>query len=310
MSLIKTTLSTVQMEALCGVDDSNLQLISTMLDADIAVSKSNFKCKEKSKSLQLEAVIRKLSNIVRQQSTVVTEEQTKKVLHEVLVDKKYDMQSIEHKISSRRIEPKNDSQATYMQLIEDNQLVIGLGSAGGGKTLIAVAKAVEAFEREEVDKIIICRPSVATEDIGYLPGSAEEKLDPYLRPIYDSLEYLLGVQKVKKMKEMNQIEVAPIAFMRGRSFNRAFCILDEAQNCTPEQLQMFLTRLGFGSKAVVAGDMAQTDIKGNNALTDARTILKDIPSVAFHVFNKDDVVRSGLCQRIVEAYEKHGRVIA
>ena len=193
-----------------------------------------------------------------------------------------------------------------MSQIQAHDITFGIGPAGTGKTYLAVASAVDSFERGNVKRIVLVRPAVeAGERLGFLPGDLSQKVDPYLRPLYDSLYDLMGYEKVGKLFERGTIEIAPLAYMRGRTLNDAFIILDEAQNTTPEQMKMFLTRMGFGSRAVVTGDNTQIDLaKGQKSgLKEAEVILKNVKGVAFTQFKSEDVVRHPLVQRIVNAYE-------
>ncbi|NMG48806.1 AAA family ATPase [Azoarcus communis] len=197
-------------------------------------------------------------------------------------------------------------QVEYLRNIQDHDITFGIGPAGTGKTYLAVASAVDAFERDLVERIILTRPAVeAGERLGFLPGDLAQKVDPYLRPLYDALYDLMGFDRVTKLFERGSIEVAPLAFMRGRTLNNAFIILDEAQNTTPEQMKMFLTRIGFGAKAVVTGDLTQVDLpRGNRSgLLEAREVLGKVRGLAFTEFQKEDVVRHPLVARIVEAYD-------
>jgi phosphate starvation-inducible PhoH-like protein len=204
--------------------------------------------------------------------------------------------------------PKTTGQRRYVEAIRDNDITFGIGPAGTGKTYLAVACAVDALERDAVQRIILVRPAVeAGERLGFLPGDMAQKVDPYLRPLYDALYDLMGYDKVAKMFERQAIEIAPLAFMRGRTLNHAFIILDEAQNTTREQMKMFLTRIGFGSKAVITGDVTQIDLpKGTvSGLVEAQTVLKKVRGIAFTFFDAADVVRHPLVQRIVNAYDRH-----
>ena len=203
---------------------------------------------------------------------------------------------------------RGPNQARYMQSMRDNDLCFGIGPAGTGKTYLAVASAVEALERDTVRRIVLVRPAVeAGERLGFLPGDLSQKVDPYLRPMYNALYEMLGFERVGKLIERHVIEIAPLAFMRGRTLNEAFVILDEAQNSTVEQMKMFLTRIGFGSRAVVTGDVTQTDLPASklSGLRHAAEVLKDMEGVAFTFFTAKDVVRHPLVQRIVEAYQRH-----
>ena len=197
-------------------------------------------------------------------------------------------------------------QVAYLKAIQEHDITFGIGPAGTGKTDLAVASAVDAFERDLVQRIILTRPAVeAGERLGFLPGDLTQKIDPYLRPLYDALYDLMGHDRVAKLYEKHAIEIAPLAFMRGRTLNNAFIILDEAQNTTPEQMKMFLTRIGIGAKAVVTGDVTQIDLpRGQKSgLREAMDVLADVRGIAFTHFKKEDVVRHPLVARIVEAYE-------
>ncbi len=208
------------------------------------------------------------------------------------------------------LEGRTPNQRQYLRHILDHDLSFGIGPAGTGKTFLAVACAVDALERSAVQRIVLTRPAVeAGERLGFLPGDLAQKVDPYLRPLYDALYDLMGFDRVTKAFERQTIEIAPLAFMRGRTLNHAFVILDEAQNTTPEQMKMFLTRIGFGSKAVVTGDTSQIDLpKGQDSgLVQAESVLKKVRGVAFTRFTAADVVRHPLVARIVEAYDRAAR---
>lgn len=203
---------------------------------------------------------------------------------------------------------RTPTQVNYLRNILEHDITFGIGPAGTGKTYLAVACAVDAFERENVQRVILTRPAVeAGERLGFLPGDLAQKVDPYLRPLYDALYDLLGFDRTQQLFEKQIIEVAPLAYMRGRTLNNAFVILDEAQNTTPEQMKMFLTRIGFGSKAVITGDITQIDLPANqkSGLIDALNVLKDVKNIARIYFSSMDIVRHPLVARIVEAYEKN-----
>ena len=214
------------------------------------------------------------------------------------------------KIRTRRgyIRPKGFTQARYVKNIRTHDVNFGVGPAGTGKTWLAVACAVEALEQDEVRRLVLVRPAVeAGEKLGFLPGDLSQKIDPYLRPMYDALFEMLGIEKVNRLIEHNVIEVAPLAYMRGRTLNDAFILLDEAQNTTVEQMKMFLTRLGFGSRAVITGDITQIDLprQQNSGLKHVLGILKEVPGISFTWFQGQDVVRHELVKKIVAAYEHH-----
>jgi len=199
-------------------------------------------------------------------------------------------------------------QNAYIRQIQEYDITFGIGPAGTGKTYLAVAGAVDALERDLVKRIVLVRPAVeAGERLGFLPGDLVQKVDPYLRPLYDALWDLMGFDKANRAFERQMIEVAPLAFMRGRTLNHAFIILDEAQNTTPEQMKMFLTRIGFGSRAVVTGDVTQIDLQRHqkSGLVEAREVLKDVRGIAFTEFQNDDVVRHPLVARIIDAYDAY-----
>jgi phosphate starvation-inducible PhoH-like protein len=210
----------------------------------------------------------------------------------------------------RVVSPRNLAQKMYLQAINDFDIVFGVGPAGTGKTYLAVAAAAAALNDKQVKRIVLCRPAVeAGERLGFLPGDIAEKINPYLRPLYDSLYDIIGFEKVEKLMERSVIEIAPLAFMRGRTLNDSFIILDEAQNTTPEQMKMFLTRLGFGSTAVVTGDITQVDLPDGkkSGLREVRRILEHVEDLKFFDFSDRDVVRHPLVAKIVTAYDRNDR---
>ena len=206
----------------------------------------------------------------------------------------------------RVIRPKTLGQKMYVDAIEENTIVFGIGPAGTGKTYLAMAKAVQALQRKEVSRIILSRPAIeAGERLGFLPGSLNDKIDPYLRPLYDALNEMMDPEIVPKLMASGTIEVAPLAYMRGRTLNDSFVVLDEAQNTTPEQMKMFLTRLGFGTRMVITGDATQMDLpRGASGLRDVESILGGVDDIAFVKLSNRDVVRHSLVARIVKAYEQ------
>jgi phosphate starvation-inducible PhoH-like protein len=210
----------------------------------------------------------------------------------------------------KNVVPKSQNQRRYIQAIRDSDLVFGIGPAGTGKTYLAVAMAISLLNEKRIERILLCRPAVeAGEKLGFLPGDIAAKVDPYLRPLYDALYDMLEMDRIERLLERGTIEVAPLAFMRGRTLNDAFIILDEAQNTTTEQMKMFLTRIGLDSKAVVTGDVTQVDLPSGkvSGLVDAQEIVAGIPGIDVVCFDQADVVRHPLVQRIIQAYEKRGR---
>lgn len=213
--------------------------------------------------------------------------------------------------AKRFVAPKSAAQKAYLEAIQTYDIVIGIGPAGTGKTYLAMAMAVAALTRKEVSRIILARPAVeAGEKLGFLPGDMYAKVNPYLRPLYDALYDMMDMERANRLVERGEIEIAPLGFMRGRTLNDSFVILDEAQNATAEQMKMFLTRLGFNSKAVVTGDITQVDLPSDrvSGLIEARDILQEIPGIRFVYFDQRDVVRHRLVQEIIEAYDRHSPV--
>ena len=226
---------------------------------------------------------------------------------EHVVERSYEAQEVAIKVKRGTVRGRGANQARYLHQIATHDINFGIGPAGTGKTFLAVASAVDALNESRVQRLILVRPAVeAGEKLGFLPGDLSQKVDPYLRPLYDALYEMLGVEKVIKLLEKNVIEIAPLAYMRGRTLNDAYVILDEAQNTTVEQMKMFLTRLGFGSTAVVTGDLTQTDLPKHvkSGLRDAVEVLREVDGVSFTFFEARDVVRHPLVARIVGAYDR------
>ena len=303
---------------LCGALDENLKQIETALDVSIARRGENFSLRGKSDQTRLAAQV--LNNFYNQSRHHLSIEQVQLGLIEVInsdspsnpaaKDLVNDVDLTTPALKTRRhnLQGRTPRQTHYLQQIQEHDITFAIGPAGTGKTYLAVASAVDALERENVARIILVRPAVeAGERLGFLPGDMTQKVDPYLRPLYDALYDLMGFDKTSKQFERNIIEIAPLAFMRGRTLNQSFIILDEAQNTTPEQMKMFLTRIGFGSKAVITGDITQVDLPKHqkSGLVEANKVLEDIRAIAFAHFKSEDVVRHPLVQRIVNAYEKH-----
>ena len=293
---------------LCGQFDEHLKQIERRLDVQISPRGNRFHIEGPERSA--DAAERLLIGLFAQAAEeTITPQHVHAWLQEAGL---YEESGAETpgEVRTRRgvVRGRGPNQRRYLQSMREQDLCFGIGPAGTGKTYLAVARAVEALERDEVRRIVLVRPAVeAGERLGFLPGDMSQKIDPYLRPMYDALYEMLGFERVGKLVERHVIEIAPLAFMRGRTLNEAFVILDEAQNSTVEQMKMFLTRIGFGSRAVVTGDVTQTDLPSGkiSGLRQAAEVLKDVEGVAFTLFTAKDVVRHPLVQRIVEAYQRH-----
>ncbi len=291
---------------LCGAFDENLRQIETALEVNIARRGERFNITGAQASLAREV----LERFYLEAKNDITLERLQLGLIESMKHDLPDAQSESVPLLMTRkadVRGRTVRQNEYLQAIQEHDITFGVGPAGTGKTYLAVASAVDALQRETVKRLVLVRPAVeAGERLGFLPGDLAQKVDPYLRPLYDALYDLMGLDKVAKAFEKGVIEIAPLAYMRGRTLNHSFIILDEAQNTTPEQMKMFLTRIGFGSKAVITGDVTQIDLaRGQKSgLNDARVVLKDVRGIAFQTFLAEDVVRHPLVQKIVSAYEK------
>ena len=294
---------------LCGPLDENLRLLETRLDVRIQRRGDNFRVSG-IQAVSAEELLRELFALARSED--VTPERVHLALREreagpAPADSKPDEHGV--RVPRGGIRARGAHQRDYLEHIRTRDLTFGVGPAGTGKTYLAVACAVEALQADRVRRLILVRPAVeAGERLGFLPGDLTQKVDPYLRPMYDALYEMMGFDRVARFMERNVIEVAPLAFMRGRSLNDSFIILDEAQNTTIEQMKMFLTRIGFGSKAVVTGDVTQTDLPNGrvSGLRHVVDVLANVPGVSFIWFSSQDVVRHPLVQRIVQAYERDG----
>ena len=297
---------------LCGPLDENLRLLEARLNVQVQRRGDTFRVTGL-RAPEAETTLRELFRIAAVED--VTPHRVHLALHEIVQDpdREQDENSEDPSIRVQRgsIRARGGHQRGYLKQIQSADLTFGVGPAGTGKTYLAVASAVEALQTDRVRRIVLVRPAVeAGERLGFLPGDLTQKVDPYLRPMYDALYEMMGFDRVARFMERNVIEVAPLAFMRGRSLNDSFIILDEAQNTTSEQMKMFLTRIGFGSKAVVTGDITQTDLPAGrlSGLKHALNVLKGVQGVAFTFFDAQDVVRHPLVQRIVQAYEARGEV--
>lgn len=306
----KCELDSAYVSSVLGSADDNLRVLNNRLDADlfargnvVTITGPDYEVARAVKILdELEAIARRghavSTDTVKHTMDMVAVEAPQSVSAALAAD-----------IVKRRgkaVRPKTVGQSEYVQAIDDNTVVFGIGPAGSGKTYLAVAKAVQALQTKQVSRIILTRPAVeAGEKLGFLPGTLNDKIDPYLRPLYDALRDMLDPEMIPKLMEAGIIEVAPLAYMRGRTLNDAFVILDEAQNTTPAQMKMFLTRLGFGSKIVVTGDVSQVDLPHGqvSGLRIVRRILRNVEDIHFADLGSKDVVRHQLVGRIVNAYE-------
>jgi len=292
---------------LCGVLDENLRQIETALDVTIARRGEVFQVDGEKARL----AVRLLQDFYQRARNALDIDEIQLALVEVAhKTNKAQPESDIPVLMTRRtgLHGRTERQNQYIRQMQEFDITFGIGPAGTGKTYLAVAGAVDALERDLVKRIVLVRPAVeAGERLGFLPGDLVQKVDPYLRPLYDALYDLMGFDKVTRAFERQIIEIAPLAFMRGRTLNHAFIILDEAQNTTPEQMKMFLTRIGFGSRAVVTGDVTQIDLQRGQkcGLIEAREVLREVRGIAFTVFQNDDVVRHPLVARIVDAYDAY-----
>lgn len=305
-----------RLASLCGPFDDNLKQIERRLGVELRYRDNEFTITGKSQmNLAVADLLKTLyleTQIVKGTASDLDAEQVHLAIQELnLLDQiaPADKVGKEAFIKTKRgvVKPRNPNQSQYVNQILSNDITFGVGPAGTGKTYLAVACAVDALERQEVRRILLTRPAVeAGEKLGFLPGDLSQKVDPYLRPLYDALFEMLGFEKVERLIERSVIEIAPLAYMRGRTLNDAFIILDESQNTTVEQMKMFLTRIGFNSKAVITGDVTQVDLpKGQKSgLRHVIEVLQDVEDISFNFFRSHDVVRHPVVQRVVDAYEK------
>ncbi len=300
-----TPVDNERLARLTGPLDENLKQIETGLDVSIQRRGEQFSIKGAQATRAL-LLLQRFYALAEKRELNVRDIQLGLV--EARQDNPQDDDSPQLATRRRDLKGRTPRQGQYIKQIFAHDITFGVGPAGTGKTYLAVACAVDAMERDAVKRIVLVRPAVeAGEKLGFLPGDLAQKVDPYLRPLYDALYDLMGFDKVARLFEKNLIEIAPLAYMRGRTLNNAFIILDEAQNTTPEQMKMFLTRIGFGSKAVITGDVTQIDLARNqkSGLVEVERILKDVRGIHFHHFNSEDVVRHPLVQKIVDAYDRY-----
>jgi phosphate starvation-inducible protein PhoH and related proteins len=305
-------------EALFGTRDENLHLLEDGLNINIDL---------RSNAVELEGTPRDVARAeqvfsdydhLQRSGHIFNNGDLNSMLRVLVTDPKVTLRGLaeagrQRSFGRRTVQPKSLNQRRYLDAIENHDMVFGIGPAGTGKTYLAVAMAIAALVAKRVNRIILARPAVeAGERLGFLPGTLQEKIDPYLRPLYDALYDMLDPEKVDRYLEKNVIEIAPIAFMRGRTLNDSFVILDEAQNTTSEQMKMFVTRLGFNSKAVITGDITQIDLPNarRSGLLEAAEVLKNVQGLAFVYFDQADVVRHHLVQRIIRAYDDHKTKVA
>jgi phosphate starvation-inducible protein PhoH and related proteins len=306
-----TPVDNERLSNLCGVLDENLKQIEAALDVSVSRRGENFSVTGAPDQATL--AVEALRRFYQAATQTLSVEDVQLGLIEVTNPAKSAVTDDGEPIlitRRRDLHGRTPRQAEYLRNIQEYDITFGIGPAGTGKTYLAVASAVDAFERDAIKRIVLVRPAVeAGERLGFLPGDLAQKVDPYLRPLYDALYDLMGFEKVGKLFERGSIEIAPLAYMRGRTLNHSFIILDEAQNTTPEQMKMFLTRIGFGTKAVITGDVTQVDLaRGQKSgLVDAREVLSEVRGIAFTLFTSADVVRHPLVARIVNAYEARTR---
>jgi len=308
-------LDNIRLVNLCGQLDEHLRLIERRLAVQIANRSNQFKVTGKPDDRA--AAVTVLRALYEESAGTVLDPQKihlflqasgieTQLKEEAITGNEHQQDEVSLLAGRSLIKPRGNNQQHYLNRVLHHDINFGIGPAGTGKTFLAVACAVQALERDQVRRIVLTRPAVeAGENLGFLPGDISQKIDPYLRPLYDALYEMLGFEKVSKLIERNILEVAPLAFMRGRSLNESFIILDEAQNTTREQMKMFLTRIGFGSTAIVTGDITQIDLPGGkqSGLKHAIEVLAKVKGISFTHFNSKDVVRHELVQRIVDAYE-------
>src|SRR5216110_3189690 len=300
-------------ESLFGTRDENIRLIESGLSVSTHLLDSFIEIQgEEANVSRAERILEDYVSLVRE-GHVFTNGDLNSYFRVVTEDADVNLRALvssgrQRNFGKKVLAPKTVNQRRYLEAIERNDLVFGVGPAGTGKTYLAVAMGISALINKQVARIILTRPAVeAGERLGFLPGTLQEKIDPYLRPLYDALFDLLDQEKVDRFLEKNIIEIAPIAFMRGRTLNDAFIILDEAQNTTSEQMKMFVTRLGFNAKAVITGDITQIDLPNarRSGLIEAAEVLKGVNGISFNFFDEGDVVRHVLVQRIIRAYDDH-----
>jgi len=304
---------TPNIETLFGTRDENLHLLEDGLKVNIALRSDSVELDGDARDVTRAEQVFSDYESLRRAGHTFNNGDLNSILRVLIADPKTTLRGLaeagrQRSFGRRTVQPKSLNQRRYLEAIENHDMVFGIGPAGTGKTYLAVAMAISALLSKRVNRIILARPAVeAGERLGFLPGTLQDKIDPYLRPLYDALYDMLEPEKVDRYLEKNVIEIAPIAFMRGRTLNDSFVILDEAQNTTSEQMKMFVTRLGFNSKAVITGDVTQIDLPNarRSGLLEAADVLKRVEGLTFVYLDETDVVRHHLVQRIVRAYDEH-----
>jgi phosphate starvation-inducible protein PhoH and related proteins len=301
------------LETLFGVHDQNIKYLESLLDVRIDARGQDVSIDGDPRDVETAEGILDDFSALFQEGRQFTDRELREAFAQIAEDRAFSLRDYYTKsrfnpAGKKQVAPKSATQRKYIQTIQDRDVVFGIGVAGTGKTYLAVAMAVQALMQKQVNRIVLARPAVeAGEKLGFLPGDLQDKVDPYLRPLYDALFDLIDYERVTRLLEKRVIEVAPLAFMRGRTLSDAFIILDEAQNTTSEQMKMFLTRIGFGSKAVITGDVTQVDLPAGkrSGLIEAERVLSNLEGIEFVYFTEKDVVRHKLVQMIIRAYEDH-----
>jgi len=303
------------LETLFGVHDQNIKYLESLLDVRIDARGQDVSIDGDPADVETaQRILEDFSDLFKE-GKQFTDKELREAFAQIAEDRAFSLRDYFTKTrfnpaGKKQVAPKSVNQRKYIQAIQDSDVVFGIGVAGTGKTYLAVAMAVQALMQKQVNRIVLARPAVeAGEKLGFLPGDLQDKVDPYLRPLYDALFDLIDYERVTRLLEKRVIEVAPLAFMRGRTLSDAFIILDEAQNTTSEQMKMFLTRIGFGSKAVITGDVTQVDLPTGkrSGLIEAERILSNLDGIEFVYFTDKDVVRHKLVQMIIRAYEEQTR---
>ncbi len=305
------------LETLFGVHDQNIKYLESLLDIQINARGHNLTVTGEPKDVATaEQILQDFAHLFAE-GRQFTDRELREAFTQIAEDRAYSLRDYFTRsrfspAGKKQVAPKSAMQRKYIETIQQKDIVLGIGPAGTGKTYLGVAMAVQSLMQKQVNRIVLARPAVeAGEKLGFLPGDLQEKVDPYLRPLYDALFDLVDYERVTRLLEKRVIEIAPLAFMRGRTLSDAFVILDEAQNTTSEQMKMFLTRIGFGSKAVITGDVTQIDLPTGkrSGLVEAERVLAGIEGIEFIYFSEKDVVRHKLVQMIIKAYETHTKKV-